>query len=306
MADASLDEAAAPSTSNRPISLSHIPMFSAQSASEQTAEHGQMWLAEFLNFLEIHRLPRDRLTSFFMAAMSGIVARTWLFQLKKEQPAISADDLVIAFNSRFAVEVRKASTISRDRLHSGKVCMTSGMDVAAYVQMFKDVTDRCRSMSTPDIIHWFSKGLSPQLRLDCICDTDGHEFTNLDDLITFAHAQERRAKLKQSMTSARPAVASLQAKPDPTFTTVKKQTSNNRNSNRGGSSNSAGPSNSQRKRKFSGAELDEASNVHALDGKLLSRKEFYKCMDDGVCFNCFKKGHRSKDCKADPKAFPDS
>jgi hypothetical protein len=82
-----------------------------------------------------------------------------------------------AFTSRFEKEVRSRGTVARDKLFSRKICMNSS--VQEYINDFRQQILHIPDMHEEDKIRFFHTGLTPQLRIDCVCTNDGTDFTSL-------------------------------------------------------------------------------------------------------------------------------
>lgn len=71
---------------------------------------------------------------------------------------------------------------------------------------------------------------------------------------------------------------------------------------RGGAAGNSGP-------RTTGQRTDPhevLTSIHDLSGRRITLAEYYWYKNGGYCFNCFKRGHHSRDCKADRKPYDDS
>ena len=208
---------------------------------------------------------------------------------------------------------------TRDLLYNRKHAMTKDMTVAQYIANFRGYLSYVPDMAEADRIRFFHSGLTPHYQLELVTDKlTGKPFTTLEAMTTAALAAARALALTNMNRAAVNALHVPQSRSStPSF---KKQRTDSGSVPRGSNkaNDDAGPSGGVRKgkasRPTSGGGRSNApssgppralnlSGIHALDGRRLTFAELahYK----GHCYNCFKPGHNSKNCRGPKKPYED-
>ncbi|GIL75643.1 hypothetical protein Vretimale_15197 [Volvox reticuliferus] len=78
----------------------------------------------------------------------------------------------------------------RERLDKHEHAMKPSESVPVYVQRFRRITRNDPQMAQIELIHWFLKGLQPQLQSMCATDASGLKWSTLENLIEFAKGQQ--------------------------------------------------------------------------------------------------------------------
>jgi hypothetical protein len=70
--------------------------------------------------------------------------------------------------------------------------MVGNMSVQDYASLFRQQIVHIPEMHENDRIRWFHSGLAPQLRILCIVDQSGNDFTSVETLTKSAVGHERQ------------------------------------------------------------------------------------------------------------------
>ena len=152
-----------------------------------------LWLDKVLQFFKAARVPpSDYVLHALPLLEMNSVAHHWHRSIQAKYPDMSWDLFTVLLTQHFTRDQREPQQVCRDDLHSGKIMHTNS--VAAYVQRFRLATMEAVDMSETDLINWFLRGLSPQLKPHCLTDHVGVFWSSIEDLITYAYAKETMLK----------------------------------------------------------------------------------------------------------------
>jgi hypothetical protein len=230
----------------------------------------------------------------------------------------------IAYDTFMHSEVRSRSALARESLFQNKHAQLPEQSVATYTTAFEALMLAVPDMGEADKICFYRAGLLAALRIECVIDSAGREFSNLKALAEWAMGQELRLRAKaQAAPSARPSLHALQAGwQEVGAPSNGPSTSSGRGagrmrargsgppppeySNKRGAPAPAAGQEGQNKRptKSRLGDLNALSTVVTRDGRRLTRGEVYEWMDEGRCFWCGEKGHRAADCPHKPENQP--
>ena len=115
---------------------------------------------------------------------SGVAAR-WLMAYLKRDPSIDTDTFRTDFVKRFAAKVRSDEDLAMDKLFNGKYAMRP-FRLQEYISRFREILFSLPDMESQQQIRWFQQGLSYDLRMKCLVDNSGSQFTSFDSLIQHA------------------------------------------------------------------------------------------------------------------------
>jgi hypothetical protein len=188
----------------------NTPPWSAKfTATGNTAADGQAITTHSIMFTQ-WRLTADTVvpehlrdvvyTGVFMNSLFDAEGYTGVADFKAEicssLPFPPIDELVARTVARFAAEVRSLSDVARDKLYSRAYRMTGNF--GQYVSSYRAIMGRIPDMSEHDRIRWFVEGLTPALQTECLVDSMGEEFADLDSLIHHATVEARKLAVKSA------------------------------------------------------------------------------------------------------------
>jgi hypothetical protein len=221
----------------------------------------------------------------------------------------------VAYDAFMHTEVRSRSTLAREALFQNKHAQMPDTPVSSYTTAFESLMLSVMDMGEADKICFYRAGLLPALRIECMVDNFGREFTDLKVLAEWAQGQELRLRAKaQAASSARPTLNAMQAgwqevgagpstssgrgagRAQPARARGSGPPPPEYSNKRPASSPAAGQDDQNKRAKPRMGDPNALSTVVTRDGRRLTRGEVWEWMDEGRCFWCGEKGHRAADC----------
>lgn len=281
----------------------------------ENAARARMWFEYTISTLrnQFQDLGWDQIHSALPMLFEGDALTWWhhLCQTSSDQRPYPATEEAFkeAFLAEFGREVRNPAQSAREAFASGRINQGTG-SIASYVQKFQKNVALAYDMSMSDQIHWFLRGLNPEMRAECATDAAGRDWNALQPLIQYAHGAEQRMRAKQWNQSQqyqyqRPNKRAQVAAP----VAVKKQGRDHqpapgeRPSQRrrlgNGPSTSSRPSQSNSQRDSPKQLADDHFGPPAAKNKKfphLNNGEVVYRFNNDLCCHCNRKGHKAYDC----------
>lgn len=147
-----------------------------------------MFLAKTV--IDKYTLPVTYAPRFFIdGALDWIVGLIQLTQ-KSGQP-LTWDVVWEKYTDTFCYDKCDSYDV-RTKLHAGEIRQQYSQSVGEYMSSFSTTIMYAPDLSETDKIHWFHKGLIPELRSETVCDVQGAQWKTLSDLYKFAKGLEQR------------------------------------------------------------------------------------------------------------------
>lgn len=223
--DRLLNAAKGSSSSTTEVSKGKAPQFVPKPEKYNKEKHGKcpkIWFDTVQRYLQLSGVdPKDHFIWYFDGSDALWLTRE-VERLTKES-RFDLASLRASFLRQYDMEECSVQNNAREKLHNGKIVMSEGAEVRAYVRDFREVARDAEDMSTLDLIHWFKRGLTKSLREKCAVQPDGHDWQSLDALIDYAFGQENRVKLEHQSKNTNEAVVSHDACHDSTSLVSKKR-----------------------------------------------------------------------------------